>query len=215
MHQQNSDKIDAAAILRELSCKGYAITQTDDVDSFKQLCNQIGTAKQYAEVRLIEGKKEYKWVPDAVPFHTDNPRMAYIGFYCVRPDTPHGNNLIMDVRNILSQMTGDELDMLARVQMKMPNCGELYPVYIPAERPQIFYLPYFWTKVAAEQNAETQAAMLHLHELVLTEYAKGNYLSIALKANEVLFMDNRYFLHARGELTKTSDRFLIRALIAA
>ena len=201
-------------VIAELEGRGYSVVDVPDTASFLQFSNSIGKVAQTADVHIDLNRKEYKYSAEAIPFHTDNPTLGVIGFYCVQNSAVGGENLLLDVRPLLSKMSDGMKSKLYLSHMKMPNGPGTHPLLSgTTEAPHIFYLPYFWGAEAYNAHPETSEAMLHFHQLVLEEHDAGRYVSIGLSPGQCLFLNNRFILHARGSIPRDSARHLVRALI--
>ena len=203
--------------------RGYLITTATSIEDYKNLCQAIGTPKQYADVHIDPSKKEYKYSSDSIPFHTDNPTMDILGFYSVFPENDGGDNLLLDSRPLLNQLTPEERKALINYSMKLPNsCGTLHPLLNEQEN-HIFYLPFFWQKeintFLSSGNTEINAtpltyqAMAKFHTLVEKAFSTKSYITISLKIGDVLFLNNKIFLHGRQSIPRNSKRYLVRSLI--
>jgi hypothetical protein len=198
----------------ELEGRGYSVVDVPDTASFLQFSNSIGKVAQTADVQVDLNRKEYKYSAEAIPFHTDNPTLGVIGFFCMQNSTVGGENLLLDVRPLLAKMTAAMTSKLRLSHMKMPNGPGTHPLLSgTTDAPHIFYLPFFWETEATNALPATCEAMLHFHKLVLEEHAAGRYVSIGLSPGQCLFLNNRFILHGRGAIPRDSARHLVRALI--
>lgn len=201
------------SIKNAVSTDGYIVTKVNDLEEFKFLCESLGNVPQYTDVHLQEGKNQYTYIPDSVPFHTDNPKMQIVGWFCISQDAQFGESLLMDVRTILAQMTDEEKHLLANQMLKMPSRDELYPLLIQGLLPHIFYIPFYWLQAAQTMEIRVREAVLRFHRLVLAERAAGGFESIRLKPGEALFINNRFIIHGRDQIDQNSQRLLVRAYI--
>lgn len=218
-------------IWKGLIRNGFAVTNAGTLEEYKELCGQLGAVRQYADVRIDTSKKEYKYSSARIPFHTDNPDMKFIGFYCVESEDDGGDNLLLDARPLLDRMSAGERDALRSFEMRLPNGCARRPLLMGDSKPHIFYLPFFWVKFIEDDFSEIpllkesrtgpgsdvsflRASMLKFHTMVEDCFSEQRYINTSLKRGEALFLDNTYMLHGRQAIPPNSPRHLVRILIA-
>jgi len=201
-------------IKKSISEDGFYHCQMSNIESFFELSNRLGTIKQYTEVRIDSTKDEFPYISGEVDFHTDNPTIEILGWFTHFQDEHDGKILLINVEDVLSKMTKEEIKCLTNVNIKMPSRkNDYYPFLTEGKKPHIFYIPpHCWKEIPKYTNKQKDAVM-KFHSLVLDIKKSKQYHSINLKQGDVLFLNNYFMIHGRNKIAKNSKRFLERVFI--
>jgi alpha-ketoglutarate-dependent taurine dioxygenase len=210
----------AALIRSHMSEEGYAVVRVENEENFISVCRELGRVTQTRDIMVRPDKVEpftgYSYKPDEVPFHTDYPLIPIVGLYCVTPDRTGGDNLLVDSRHVLKELTPHEIQHLKEVRVPLPRSQNLHPVLSETadQLPHIYWLPAFALPML-QKMAPPQAEAIQRFDRALKEYRGARkYHAIRLRAGEALWFNNYVMLHGRDELSLDSTRHQIRAFVS-
>lgn len=196
----------------DLATQGFAKITAGSLDGFRSICGTLGRISQTIEVRLKPEETQYPYRPDPVPFHTDHPRVPVVAWYCVKQDVDVGENLIIDTRRVVADLSDHDRRALTGIQMRMMHRSETLPL-LSLEPYQLYWLPVV-VQEAAEAGTETERSAIAALQKALDAYvADGKAVSIRLAPGEALFVNNEVVLHGRNAIPRHSERFLVRAYV--
>ncbi len=195
----------------KLLAHGYCVLTFDSVADFGKACSCLGDVYHETEIRFQPEKSDFAFGTRSVPFHTDNPSVPWVAWFCQKQDAFFGETFLLDVRQVLSFMTMDDQRLLTTLSAKLPNRDAFYPLLQIQSKPHVSYMPHIW--LDAEATGAASRALKQFHEIVLHLRAEKLYAVVRLEERQALFIDNQLMLHARDALSPQSDRFLMRAYI--
>jgi Taurine catabolism dioxygenase TauD, TfdA family len=145
---QQETNLSASDIRKQLDLNGFAVADVGNRDNYLTICNQLGKVTQTREIflkakELVEKYTGYSHLPDEVPFHTDYPFINVVGLFCEQSDDTGGENLLVDSREILKELTLTEKEALKVIKIPIPRSGDSLPILIEDEGnpPHIYWLP--------------------------------------------------------------------------
>lgn len=200
------------AALREVGiCHVRGLLTTAD---YQQLAAALGNVVAEETIELRPDAHAYVAKPGAVPFHTDHPQVAIIGWYCVEQDADDGTSMFVDARPVVAAMKVEERDVLRRVELHCPPLhggaptGRWPVLRRDGEYDAVFCSPWLHS-----------ATPLPDHDGALADFRRR--LSAATKAarevrlgpGDAVFIDNRRVLHGRRAIAPSSKRRLLRRWI--
>ncbi len=212
--------INVADILNRLDSQGFVVENVHTRENYLAICNQLGRVTHTREIFLkprdtVEKFTGYSHLPEEVPFHTDYPLVNVVGLFCEHADDDGGENLLVDTREILKELSYSEVEALKQVNVPLPRSEETLPVLSvnDNQRPHVYWLPAF-TLANLEKLEDRQAKSVErFNQVLLDKRERGNHISLKLKAGEAIWFDNFVMLHGRDKLKETSKRFQVRAFI--
>jgi hypothetical protein len=202
------------SIINALQSTGYAISEFNSLIEFEKFCSTIGSIKQTTDVKITHGFESFPYINSEIPFHTDNPEIDIVSWFCVNQDDIAGESLVIDIRWILSHFTKEELAILERLELPAPVSKKPFPILqMQKNCPHIYLINRLWRDLEKSiPPSESVVVKKFLNELDKIKQAKS-YLSIRLKKNQALFLNNEMMIHARGAISKNSSRHLVRKYI--
>lgn len=192
---------------------GYRVLSVDNVDTFFCLCNELGQIIQKSDVKIDSTSSSYIATSDYVPFHTDNPKVDVVSWMCIEPGINDGQNLIIDSRKIINSMSASDLNYLIEARVYLPNSKVLHPIITNLTPLKIYYSPVQWKACENLVSRNQLLAMKNFESLLQVFVKNKNFISVELKNNESLFLNNQFMLHGRASIDKNSPRHLVRSYI--
>lgn len=159
------------------------------------------------------------YAPTELGFHTDRPTVDVIGWYCVEQDAEDGAVLLLDTADLDEHFSAGEIAALGRVELgyfqRNARTGEEEAGRAPlvASGPRghlLYYAP--WLVVQESAGGET-AILLARFGAYVERKRESALVRIRLERGEALFVDNHRLLHARGNLSPSSRRHIVRLYI--
>jgi hypothetical protein len=222
----------SAAIQDALAVAGYLhLTWPMSMEHYEQIAGRLGTiilksdvkvdmdrAHNQEQVRTIRGRGGI-YSPSPLHLHTD-PNADLVSWYCVEQDETGGPMLMLDAGNLEEHFSPRELETLSRVDLWSPSRKSegtpetLTPLPLLSRkngRYKIFYAP--WLLRDSYDNEAT--SILEKFAAYLNELEEKQLISLPIKKQDTIFIDNGRMLHGRGALPETSRRHLIRLYLRA
>ncbi len=141
----------------------------------------------------------------AIGPHTDHHKASFILWHCVDQSACGGESLLIDSRQILSQLTRDELSTLEKLKLMehkvYPDDSESHPMLEAGEDGHYRIYYSFW--LAENETPEAFTRFRSKAESIAP-------IAIKLSPGDILVIDNRRMLHARKAIAEDSHRHLIR-----
>jgi hypothetical protein len=205
----------ACSIIREnIFSKGYSIIEHTSLEQFHTICACLGQIKQSLNVKLTDGKSQFPYIRDEIPFHTDNPTINIVAWFCVNQDETDGSSYLLDARKLLLNLSDTERDELSKLNLPAPNTGLPNPLLQTTnDQPHLFFIHRLWNEIAESNTSVVKNAILHFLNLVSDARETKKYEMIRLAPNQSLFINNYFMLHARAAISNHSKRFLVRNYI--
>lgn len=204
---------DGARLLGHLQAEGFAVLNIEGgIEQFERRSHSLGRVVDVTDVHLIDGGRTYLSRSGPVPFHTDHPSIAWIGWLCLAQDEVDGSNLLIDTRALLGAM-GDEAEKLRDIRIGCPDLQSTRESY---EHPllwtegrgvRVYWSP--WRRLAAPTS--TAAALALDRFITLVDEAPADArASVRLQPQQALYIDNGRMLHGRAAIHPASPRRLLR-----
>ena len=222
----------ARTILAGLASSGYVhVPRPLCCEDFEAVCSLLGDVASRHDIRvdpererIQQATRQIKDRPsayraEALGFHSDNPRVAILAWYCVNQDDHGGESLLLDTADVPMSFTSEELAALSEVRLRyslrfLDTEEELF-AYEPLLRRDaagwaVYYQPWLLGSVDTPAQA---ALMAKFADYVAGKRSRGDLIRIRLEPGESLFIDNHRILHGRGEVAQTGRRHLIRLFL--
>jgi Taurine catabolism dioxygenase TauD, TfdA family len=222
----------SAAIRNVLNRAGYFhLTWPMSMEHYEQVAGRLGTivlrsdvkvdldrARNQEQVRHIQGRGGI-YSPSPLHLHTD-PNADLVSWYCVEQDEAGGPMLMLDTDNLEERFSPGELEVLSRVDLWSPSRKsetepeELTPVPLLSRkngRYKIFYAPWLLRDSYDDEATSTLRKFVGY----INELEEKQLLSLPVKKQDTVFIDNGRMLHGRGALPETSRRHLVRLYLRA
>lgn len=223
--------ISPTVILNSLSEHGYAhIRVPVSLEAFELLSGEIGTIEMRTDIKIdrtgealqarnrISGGRPSTYQADPLEFHSDNPRMNVLAWYCVEQDEIDGATRLIDTSNVAEYFSEDELAVLTGINVT-------YSIWLPGADRESFlneplltktpfgYRTYYQSWFLLEQYTDEQMAALNKFAKYIHHMRETHSTDVKLAKDECLFIDNRRILHGRNALGYGSKRHLVRLYI--
>ncbi len=197
-------------IREALSDRGFfQMKHPCEYTDFLATANVLGTVFATADVKIHAKSHSMVSTPSSVPFHNDDPRARYIGWFCVEQDEHSGESQYIDSRRALKRLNESDLHLLEETFVKCPGTDGVvskHPVLFKreGERQGFYFAPWL-----VEESDKSTTALLNL----TTALRQTARVKIRLRPGEMIFIDNHRLLHGRDALDTSSNRYLKRAWI--
>ena len=220
-----------AEVLRNLKSAGFAhIKQPVSFETFESIATEMGTIELVSEIRIDDGHaqqlhqtRKVKTRPspyqaDALGFHSDNPRMDVLAWYCRGQDPNTGATWLIDTNDLPRYFGADELAGLCKlnlwysVRSRESDEEQLFQIpllIIQSTGCYVYYQPWLFL----DSYDEGQTKLLQKFSEYLAYKQQTQTISVELAQRECLFIDNRRILHGRGAIAADSQRHLTRFFI--
>lgn len=195
-----------------LAMNGYHVHDTGELKDYFELCQSLGKVTQILDVKISNGKRQYANIPDEVPYHTDHPSIPTVAWHCLEQDNIRGDNLLIDSRLIVSNLSRDVVSVLESIDLRMLHRTETCPILVK-DPFRIYWLPMIIEeKYRTARNEEKEAIEGFRFELDQLS-CSPSLIRVRLKPGQSLFINNNIFLHGRQSLPPNSKRHLVRSYI--
>src|SRR5215467_1846619 len=217
----------SAAIRSVLNTAGYLhLAWPMSMEHYEQIAGRLGTivlrsdvkvdlgrARNQEQVRHIHGRGGI-YSPSPLHLHTD-PNADLVSWYCVEQDEAGGPMLMLDAGHLEKYFAVRELEILSRIDLWSPSRKsetepeELTPVPLLSRkngRYKIFYAPWLLRDSYDDEATSTLKKFVDY----INELEEKQLVSLPIKKQDTIFIDNGRMLHGRGALPETSRRHLIR-----
>ena len=184
------------------------------------MCAQLGRVTHTRDIFLkprgqVEKFTGYSHLPDEVPFHTDYPLVNVVGLFCEQADASGGENLLIDTREILEELTPREVEGLKSVHIPLPRSNDRLPLLtaVDGRPPHVYWLPAFVLANLDALEDSQAAAVRRFNEILSIRRSERRFLSFKLTPGQAIWFDNFVMLHGRDRLDPLSRRVQLRAFI--
>lgn len=222
----------SASIRKVLATEGHLhLTWPMSMEQYEQIAARLGTivlrsdvkvdldrARNQEEVRHIRGRGGI-YSPSPLQLHTD-PNADLVSWYCVEQDEEGGPMLMLDTGNLEEHFSPQQVEILSRVELWSPSRkSETEPETLTPTpllcrkngRYKIFYAPWL-----LRDSYDTEAtSVLEKFLAYLNMLEQTQLISLPIKRQDTIFIDNGRMLHGRGALPETSRRHLVRLYLRA
>jgi hypothetical protein len=205
-------------VAHHLSLTGFAYLNCISAETFNDLCHQLGTCLSTTTIAINPRSSLYLSRPGPIPFHTDAHSASIVAWHCVSQDEADGATILLDGYKIVNALSRTDLSLLSNVLIRTPpyhsvdnrsNCIE-YPLLSTTDMScQLYYAPWL-TKPAYD---EPQRSALSRFEQKVADLAATDPITLRLRPQAALFIDNYRILHGRASLSLDSRRKLTRVWI--
>lgn len=194
-------------IIEKINEFGYFRTTVSGKDEFSELCSGLGTVKKYTDVVIDNNKSWYLNKHSAFPLHTDAPDIDVIAWHCLIQDSVSGETILIDARKTINELPSYLLDRLENIKIRVQTSEQFTPLLISRKPERLYFAP--WNiKEECLPNPE-RLALIEFKKMIDSTPP----ISIRLKSNEVLLLNNSFMLHGRDAIPEDSTRHLVRAYI--
>ena len=170
-----------------------------------ELLDGLGKVNMVTQVTPNPASRSMVTSRKAIGPHTDHHRADYILWNCLNQSPFGGESILIDSWAILDRMTDQEKRALESVLLMehrvFPDDSERHPML--EKREDGLYRIYYSFWLADKDAPEA----FHRFRSLVEETTP---MVIALKPKDILVIDNRRMLHARGAISEDSTRHLVR-----
>jgi hypothetical protein len=223
------DQNPSAKILEALRTYGHAyVKQPLSFDDFELISKSIGTIQLETDIKIdaaqlqvqnqqrIMGGRPSTYQAQGLDFHSDNPRINVLAWYCLEQDEVDGALYLIDTDSVAGFLTQDELEILTKTNVMYSNLqGRVDKEKELLKEPVLTaigsgYRVYYQSWLLLDKYSEEQVAALSRFSDYIKEMQKSSRIRVRLEKSQCLFIDNRRTLHGRASLALDSRRHLIR-----
>lgn len=222
----------SAKILSILESSGYVhIDCPISFECFEHISQQIGPIKFRTNVaidknrnsvqqrkRIINQHRPGVYDSGSLWFHTDNPTINVVGWYCLAQDQAKGATLLLDTSDVAEHFSQHELETLSAINVScaVPDSEieEFFQAPLLSKNSRgynVYYVPWL---IFDSYEKERQDLIEKFSEYVKHK-EMTELISVRLAKGECLFLDNRRMLHGRYAIPENSKRHLIRFWVGA
>jgi len=194
----------------ELIENGYCLVDVESYKDFASIAHGLGTTIKITEIRARHGRREKLCSNLPMSLHTDHPSARCVAWYCKQPARVGGSSLLVDVRSVIGALTETDLEELRGLEVKVPPISRTGAF---RSRPILTADGVYYADWLLEKSSRKEVGhALARFQKALTEVAP---ISIQLRENQALFIDNSRVLHGReGYIDGTRSRRLVRHWIS-
>jgi Taurine catabolism dioxygenase TauD, TfdA family len=217
-----SRKVEPLNLMGSIDSTGYAHLKSPiSYDEFESFSRKLGSIVYRTGLQITEGRKSVVYKHEEIGFHMDNPNVHIIGWYCVRQDESDGSSLLIDTGDIGQYFSQAELRILQTIDVRCPH-----PLlHDPDSGREAFFLApllswrgsipqvYFARWLLLDSYDEKQTNVLDKFNEYLRQKQERELIKLRLGEKEALFINNRRLLHGRGQIGRSSSRFIKRVWI--
>jgi hypothetical protein len=223
------DQNSSAKILEALRTYGHAyVKQPLSFDDFKLISKSIGTIQLETDIkvdaalvqfqnqqRIMDGRPS-TYQSQGLDFHSDNPRINVLAWYCREQDEVDGALYLIDTDSVAGFLTQAELEILTKTNVMYSNLQsgadkekELLKEPVLTAIGSGYHVYYQSWLLRDKYTAEQVAALSRFSEYIKA-MQKTSRIRVRLEKSQSLFIDNRRTLHGRASLAPDTRRHLIR-----
>ena len=208
--------VDTREVIEHLDNEGYWYSQTPmSHKAYETICADMGKILEKYDVCVREDAVRDVNRATKIMLHTDGYTANYVCWWCVWSGAPIVANKIVDVNDIIAQMTDEEYDLILNNEV----------VHEGPTRSHYMESPIIWK----DDTGKHQIAFSGVWNHQTTEFAnhivdtfwnvlvraKDSIRRFSLENGQMLFIDNRRMLHGRDELGDNLERHLKRIWISS
>ncbi len=222
----------SAEIAKVLAVDGYLHLQWPmSFDNYESIASLIGTIilrsdvkvdlereHMQEQVRTVKGRAGI-YSPSPLGFHTD-PHADLVSWYCVEQDETGGAMLMLQACDLEQRFSPEELDTLQNVELMSPgrdvNTGAEIFTPVPLLRKQNGKNRIFYASWLLRDTYDDEAnRVLQKFVAYLKHKEETQMISLPVKRQDTVFIDNGRMLHGRVALPADSKRHLVRVYLRA
>jgi hypothetical protein len=219
-------------ISRVLALKGYLhIQDSMSLEDYELVARELGTIilrsdvkvdlereRSQEQVRKVKGRGGI-YSPTPLGLHTD-PHAELVSWYCIEQDDIGGPMLMIQVNDLKSQFSAHELEVLTKVELLSPGrdgstgAETLTPTPLLTSqngKHRIFYASW----LLQDSYGDEATQVLEKFAAYLKRKEESQLISLPIKKQDTIFIDNGRMLHGRGALAAESKRHLVRFYLRA
>ena len=220
-----------ATILSSLKAYGYAyLKQRHSPATFELIARWMGKLASRSDIRIdverVQVQQRTRKVKNrpsayqahALDFHSDNPHMNVLAWYCMEQDESEGTMLLVDSADLGGYFSTDELSILEGINIQvserlLDSEEEKFTLEPLVSRDRKGYRVYYQPWLLLDSYDPEQAAALKRFSAYLKHKQTMQLLRVPIKKYQSLFIDNNRILHGRGAIAQSSKRHLVRFFI--
>lgn len=233
--RENGERLAAPAatdfILQRVNEKGFVHIQNSlsQVD-YERLVRDVGVVVSRSDIRLDPDRVRLQQItrkikerpsayrPEALSFHSDNPTVDLLSWYCVEQDKEDGSVLLLDTSDLTDNFSSSQLEELSAIRIwfseRIQDTEEEKLTEAPVlSRTASGYAVYYQPWLFSQNMAPEMVSLLDEFAAYLRRKRDSDLIRIQIRAGECLFIDNHRMLHGRAALTENSKRHLVRYFI--
>lgn len=217
-----------AEILNSLRAYGYAhIKGPLSLAQFELISSHIGTVELKTDIKVDPGQEQAQrqqriasgrpstYQAQGLDFHSDNPRMNVLAWYCLEQDAVDGTLYLIDTDNIAEHLTVKELAILTVTHVMYSSRRASEDKEELLREPLLTkissgYRVYYQPWLLLDTYNEEQLRSLERFQEYIERAQRRGPIHVKLERREALFIDNRRMLHGRNSIAENSKRHLIR-----
>jgi hypothetical protein len=221
----------SATILEALKTNGYAyVKQPLSLDEFELISKDIGTIQLKTDIKVDQGQVQLQnearttggrpstYQAQGLDFHSDNPRISVLAWYCLEQDEVDGALYLIDTDSVAEYLSQEELEILTRTHVMYAHFREGSNKEELLKEPVLTavgsaYRVSYQSWLLLDEYTEEQTAALSRFSDYIRQMQRTSRIRVRLEKYQSLFIDNRRLLHGRGSLPPNSKRHLIRLFL--
>lgn len=197
-------------LTEKLNEKGWLhLTNQTEVD-LKSVVNSLGETIDTTDVVVKSESKSMVTSARGLNFHSDHPKAKYIVWFCYKQTDGGGESILMDAEKVFNQLSHEDQNALHDIHLKehkvFADDKEFYPFVENENGRRKFYFSFWLVK----ENDRHNQAFINFTKAI----DKTGHISLTLKQNDILIVDNHRFLHGRTPIIGSQDRHLRRFWIS-
>jgi hypothetical protein len=220
-----------AQILSSIKAYGYAyLKPRHTLAEFEAIARWTGTLASRSDIRIdverVQVQQRTRKVKNrpsayqaqALGFHSDNPHMSVLAWYCMEQDETGGTMLLLDSSDVGEYFSADELSTLQEINIQvserlLDSEEERFTLEPLVSRDGSGYRVYYQPWLLLDSYEPEKAAALAKFSAYLKHKQSAGLLSVPIKKYQSLFIDNNRILHGRDAIAENSKRHLVRFFI--
>ncbi|MGH9763208.1 MAG: TauD/TfdA family dioxygenase [Blastocatellia bacterium] len=218
-------------ILQTVVEEGFVhIQKSVSLVDYERLVREVGVVVSRSDIRLDPDRVRLQqttrkikerpsaYRPEALSFHSDNPTVDLLSWYCVEQDKEDGAVLLLDTSDLIDNFSPSQLEELSAIRIwfsdRIQDTEEEKLTEIPIlSRTASGYAVYYQPWLFSQDMAPETVSLLDEFAAYLRRKRDSELIRIQISPGECLFIDNHRMLHGRAALTENSKRHLVRCFI--
>ncbi len=208
-------------LLTEIKEKGYAHLNTLCTPRlYGELSKCMGEIIMVSDIEIKPNGRFAAFRSEKVLPHTDSADANIIGWYCVKQDNHTGASKITNIGNLEEHFSSHEIEFLMnykasflddkdKTSSKIKGLSDSPLIYQHKESLKVNYAPW----LDFTHKDQDFSRILNKFKSYIEDRIMNHTVSIRLKKNEIMFIDNGQVLHSREEISPCSERQLRRLWI--
>jgi hypothetical protein len=196
---------------KELKTNGFIYLTKQDEVNLDGLIKALGTVILSTDVKASKKSRSLVNSFDSLSLHTDHHKARYIIWYCYENSISGGESILLDgmrIFNTLSKGCQEELKEIQLMEHKVfPDDHESHPIIQESDNGDFALYYSLWMTNPEDRN---KIGFLNFKQKIETSQP----ISLKLKKDEILIIDNQRMLHGRTEIGANESRYLKRFWIA-